>query len=116
MAAAGAIASMWGESLWNPESAGTGGNGLIGWTPPLPGILTGNPGADMENQLPKILEFVAVNGDQYAVNEMATAPTVLDSANLWGVDVERYGINDVHAEGVAAAKAIALKLDGVSLP
>lgn len=116
MAAAGAIASIWGESEWNPESAGTGGNGLIGWTPPLPGILTGNPGVDMAVQLPLILSFVANNGDQYAVNEMQNAASVLDAANLWGIDVERYGINDVHSQGVAYAKQIALELDGVTLP
>jgi hypothetical protein len=33
VAAAGAIASIWGESTWNPFAQGTGGRGLIGWTP-----------------------------------------------------------------------------------
>jgi hypothetical protein len=118
VAAAGAIASIWGESTWNPESAGTGGRGLIGWTPEstLPNsAFTGNPGADMAAQLLLILRFVITSGDTAAVASMQNAATVLDAANIWGVRVERFGINDVHAAGVTAAKAIARKLDGVNL-
>lgn len=115
VAAAGAIASIWGESVWDPESAGTGGNGLIGWTPPIGGIQSGNPVVDMAVQLPLILQFVAVNGDSGAVASMQNAASVLDAANIWGIQVERYGINDVHPQGVAEAKAIAQRLDGVTL-
>lgn len=116
MQAAGAIASMWGESSWNPESAGTGGNGLIGWTPPLPGIITGNAAADMQKQLPLILQFIAANGDQSAVNMMASAGSVTAAAQIWDHQVERAGINDVHPQGVASAVAIAKAVDNVNLP
>ena len=116
MQAAGAVASMWGESQWNPESAGTGGNGIMGWTPARAGIVTGNVQADMNKQLPMILSFVAENGDQQAVNSMALASTVTASANIWGQRVERFGINDVHPQGVAAAAAIAKSVDNVDLP
>lgn len=113
--AAGAIASMWGESGWNPESVGTGGNGLIGWTPPLPGIVTGNASADMSKQLPLILQFVAKNGDQGSVDLMAGASTVTAAANIWGKKVERFGINDVHSTGVNLAVQIANSVDHTNL-
>ena len=118
MQAAGAIASIWGESGWNPEAAGTGGRGLIAWTPPskLPdSAFTGNAAHDMSAQLPLILEFVSSNGDQQYVNMMAGAPTVNDAAQIWGQKVERYGINDVHTQGVDLATQIAKTVDGVNL-
>jgi len=116
MQAAGATASMWGESGWNPESVGTGGNGIMGWTPARPGIVTGNVQADMNKQLPMILQFVAENGDQQAVNSMALAGSVNAAATIWGERVERFGISDVHPEGIHAAVAIAKSVDGVDLP
>ena len=110
--AAGAIASIFGESGWNPESSGTGGDGLIGWTPPSTGpALTGNAANDMKTQLPAIIDFVNKNGDQAAVASMAKASTVLAAANIWGPDVERFGINDVHSSGVTAATSIANSVD-----
>jgi hypothetical protein len=118
MQAAGAIASIWGESNWNPEAQGTGGRGLIGWTPPgtlVNSAFTGNAAKDMSAQLPQILEFVRKNGDQGAVSMMAGAPTVSASAQIWGKRVERYGINDVHTQGVDLAVQIAKSVDNVSL-
>lgn len=116
--AAGAIASIYGESTWNPESEGTGGRGLIGWTPEstLPdSAFTGNPSADMAAQLPLILQFVSANGDSGAVALMNGASTVHDAAEIWGQKVERYGIDDVHTAGVNAAVAIAKQVDNVNL-
>lgn len=116
--AAGAIASIYGESTWNPEAAGTGGRGLIGWTPPgkLPdSAFTGNAAADMSAQLPLILDFVNANGDQGAVAMMAGATSVHQAAEIWGQKVERYGIDDVHTAGVDAAVSIAKQVDGVNL-
>lgn len=118
MQAAGAIASIWGESTWNPEAQGTGGRGLIGWTPAstLPNsAFTGNAAKDMSAQLPLILEFVSKNGDQGSVAMMAGAATVSDAAQIWGKKVERYGINDVHTQGVDLAVQIAKSVDGVTL-
>lgn len=118
MQAAGAIASIWGESTWNPEAQGTGGRGLIGWTPAstLPdSAFTGNAAKDMSAQLPLILEFVSKNGDQGAVTMMKGAATVSDAAQIWGKRVERYGINDVHTQGVDLAVQIAKSVDNVTL-
>jgi len=118
MQAAGAIASIWGESTWSPESSGSGGRGLIGWTPPgkLPdSAFTGNAARDMSAQLPLILKFVSDNGDQQYVNMMAGAATVHDAAEIWGKRVERYGIDDVHTQGVDLAVQIAKSVDNVSL-
>lgn len=110
IAAAGATASIWGESGWNPESQGTGGRGLIGWTPPgkLPNsAFTGNATKDMASQLPLIKKFVEDNPpDPERVRAMYNDKTVEAAANHWGVGIERFGINDVHSEGVALAKQI----------
>lgn len=109
LAAAGAIASMWGESSppgWNPESQGTGGNGIMGWTPPVDGIVTGNVKADLAKQIPLIIEFVNKNGDSGVIKDMLSATSVAQAANFWMTGVERAGISDVHAQGIAAATAI----------
>jgi hypothetical protein len=116
--AAGAIASIYGESTWNPESQGTGGRGLLGWTPPgsLPNsAFTGNAAQDMSAQLPLILQFVSDNGDQGSVDMMAGATSVHQAAEIWGQKVERYGIDDVHSAGVDLAVQIAKQVDGVNL-
>lgn len=109
IAAAGAIGSMWGESSppgWNPESWGTGGNGIMGWTPPLNGIVTGNATQDLQAQLPDIIKFVQQNGDESVVSAMNQATSVGSAAELWMKGIERAGISDVHAEGIAAATSI----------
>lgn len=118
MQAAGAIASIWGESSWNPEASGTGGRGLIAWTPPstLPdSAFTGNAAKDMSAQLPLILTFVSKSGDSGAVAMMAGATTVHNAAEIWGQKVERYGIDDVHTTGVDLAVQIAKSVDNVTL-
>lgn len=114
MQAAGAIASIWGESTWNPSSQGTGGRGLIGWTPPST-ISNADFSGGMATQLPAILRFVSQNGDQGVVNQMASASSITQSALLWGHGVERFGISDVHPQGVALAAQIAKSVDNVSL-
>jgi hypothetical protein len=116
--AAGAIASIHGESSWNPDDSGTGGRGLIGWSPPstLPdSAFTGNTAADMAAQMPLILDFVNASGDQGAVTLMAGATTITQAAQIWDSRVERAGINDVHPDGVSKAAQIAKAVDGVTL-
>ena len=105
IAAAGAAASIFGESAWNPFAVGTGGRGLIGWTPPST-ISDAAFNGGMATQLPAIIQFVSRNGDQGAIAEMETAPNVAAAANIWGPKVERFGINDVHPEGIALATQI----------
>lgn len=101
-AAAGATASIWGESSWNPFAQGTGGRGLIGWTPPST-ISDAAFKSGMSGQLPAILRFVSTSGDAGVIAQMDKATSVLEAANLWGKGVERYGINDVHPQGLALA-------------
>jgi hypothetical protein len=63
-AAAGIASCVAGESGGNPESQGSGGRGLIGWTPPgkLPdSAFTGNVPADLAAQSQAI---IAYNNDQ----------------------------------------------------
>lgn len=108
IAAAGAIASIWGESTWNPFAQGTGGRGLIGWTPPGT-ISNADFNGGMKTQLPAILKFVTSSGDSGVIAEMFRATSILQAANLWGKGVERYGINDVHSQGLALATQIANK-------
>jgi hypothetical protein len=104
IAAAGAAASIYGESSWNPFAVGTGGRGLIGWTPPST-ISNADFSGGMATQLPAILRFVTSSGDSGVIAEMFQATSVLEAANEWGKGVERYGINDVHPEGIALASA-----------
>ena len=110
IAAAGAIASIWGESTWNPFAVGGGGNGLIGWS--FPPLNAAELAGGMRTQLPLILQFVTSSGDSGVIAEMFRATSVLQAANEWGVGVERFGINDVHAEGVALATQIMQTHDG----
>jgi hypothetical protein len=104
IAAAGATASIWGESTWNPFAVGSGGRGLIGWTPE--GTISNAAfSGGMKTQLPAIIDFVYKSGDTGAIAEMLGATSVLSAANIWGKKVERYGINDVHPTGVRLASS-----------
>lgn len=102
IAAAGATASIWGESTWNPFATGTGGRGLIGWTPPST-ISNADFSGGMKTQLPAILRFVTSSGDSGVIADMFRATSVAQAANEWGRGVERFGINDVHSEGLQLA-------------
>jgi hypothetical protein len=71
-AAAGVAGTIAGESGGNPESVGSGGAGLIGWTPPSSAgpdkpIVTGNPSTDWEHQLTDLLAYADANS-QEAIN------------------------------------------------
>lgn len=119
VAAAGATASIGGESNWNPESQGTGGRGLIGWTPPgtLPdSAFTGNASKDMAAQLAQIKVFLTRNGDWGAVHAMMRANSVEAAAQIWDQRVERAGINDVHSFNIAKAKHVAGLAAGGAIP
>lgn len=63
-AAAGICGCIAGESVppFNPESIGSGGGGLIGWTPmssakPNPNIVTGNATKDLQTQMTDLLTY-----------------------------------------------------------
>lgn len=114
VAAAGATASIWGESTWNPFAQGTGGRGLIGWTPPST-ISSAAFNGGMATQLPAIIQFVSQNDDMGTIQDMKGAKDVSTAAWLWGMGVERFGIPDVHPEGIALATQIMNTLDSGGL-
>ena len=124
--AAGATAAIYGESSWNPEAVGTGGAGLIAWTPPstmtkygatckAAGIGNNTTQQDFDSQLPAILSYVSQTGASGAVTMMAGATTVTQAAEIWGQKVEKYGIDDVHTTGVDLTVQIAKSVDNVTL-
>lgn len=93
-AAAGVAGTIAGESAGNPESVGSGGAGLIGWTPPdsagpIRPIVTGNRTPDWQHQLTDLLAYADANS-QEAINrggvDLATfkrATDPLQAARWW---------------------------------
>jgi hypothetical protein len=81
-AAAGVAATIAGESTGNPESVGSGGNGLIGWTPPKGGIITGNANADMATQLPDVLQYADQNGAEALSRGGVSLQTLANMTNV----------------------------------
>lgn len=69
-AAAGIAGTIAGESTGNPESAGSGGDGLIGWTPPGSAqpsgsdIPTGNWQKDFDSQLTALINYANSNSQE----------------------------------------------------
>lgn len=106
LAAAGIAGNIYRESTGNPESVGTGGGGLIGWTPLPPGFVTGNPAADLQTQLNQLLVY----NQQWAqfIPALNAATSARDAAFIYMSDFERPGvpaadIREGAAESVAAA-------------
>jgi len=89
-AAAGIAGNIYRESQGNPESVGTGGGGLIGWTPLPSGLLTGNYAVDLNTQLNAILTFNQ-QWSQY-LPALNSAPTPAAAADVYVTDFERAGI------------------------
>jgi hypothetical protein len=58
----------------------------------------------MATQLPAIIQFINSSGDWGVIHEMMSATSVEQAAYEWGQGVERYGISDVHPEGIALAE------------
>jgi hypothetical protein len=101
-AAAGIAGNIYQESKGNPESVGSGGGGLIGWTPLPSGFVTGNPAADLQTQLAAILTFNQ-QWSQYI--------PALNAADIYVTDFERAGIPAAsNREAAANAVAAACKL------
>ena len=106
MAAAGIAGNIYQESKGNPESVGTGGGGLIGFTPLPPGYVTGNLAADLHAQLEAILAY----NDQWAqyIPELNAAASPARAAYIYMTEFERPGIpaagnRESAAEAVASA-------------
>lgn len=106
VAAAGIAGNIYQESKGDPESEGSGGGGLIGFTPLPAGYVTGNAAADLQTQLSAILTY----NQQWAayLPELNAAATPAEAADIFVTDFERAGIpmagtREASAEAVAAA-------------
>jgi hypothetical protein len=108
-AAAGIAGNIYQESGGNPESVGSGGGGLIGWTPLPGGYVTGNPSADLRTQLAAILIFNHIWSQYIPALNAASSPAA--AADIYVTDFERAGIpaagtREAAATAVAAACGI----------
>lgn len=105
-AAAGIAGNIYQESKGSPESVGTGGGGLIGWTPLPAGFVTGNVTADLHTQLEAILTY----NQQWAqyIPALNAATSATQAADIYMNYFERPGIPAAaNREGAAAAVASA---------
>jgi LysM repeat protein len=98
-AAAGVASCVDGESLGNPESVGSGGGGLIGWTPlgsaaPNANIVTGNASADMMTQLADILYYNSNEIGQSRVDELNSQTDPVAAADFFSQNFERPAVTD----------------------
>jgi hypothetical protein len=105
-AAAGIAGNIYQESNGDPESIGSGGGGLIGFTPLPAGYVTGNPAADLQTQLNAILSYNQIWASY--IPELNAAASPADAADIYVYDFERAGIpaastREASAEAVASA-------------
>lgn len=108
--AAGICGCIDGESGGNPESVGSGGGGLIGWTPLPAGYVTGNATKDLQTQLPAILKYNDGIGQGFIVMLNALTDPV-QAADFYSENFEkpRFKDSDVRA---STAKSIFSQLGG----
>jgi len=104
IAAAGIAGNVYQESKGDPESVGSGGGGLIGWTPLPAGYVTGNPAADLQTQLQAILVYNQQWSAYLPALNAATSATA--AADIYMNDFERPGI-PAASNREAAANAVA---------
>jgi nucleoid-associated protein YgaU len=98
-AAAGIASCIDGESGGNPESVGSGGGGLIGWTPlgsaaPNANIVTGNASQDMMTQLADILFYNSNEIGQSAVNGLNSQTDPVAAADFFSENFERPAVTN----------------------
>jgi hypothetical protein len=98
-AAAGIASCVDGESVGNPESVGTGGGGLIGWTPigsaaPNPNIITGNLARDMMTQLSDILYYDSSEIGQPLVDQLNTISDPVAAADFYSQNFEKPAVTN----------------------
>jgi len=106
LAAAGIAGNIYQESKGDPESVGSGGGGLIGFTPLPGGYVTGNPAADLRTQLNAILTYNQ-QWSQY-IPALNAASSATQAADIYMNYFERPGIPAAaNREGAAAAVASA---------
>jgi LysM repeat protein len=98
-AAAGIASCIDGESGGNPESEGSGGGGLIGWTPlgsalPNANIVTGDAAQDMMTQLADILYYNSHEIGQSAVAELNSQTDPVAAADFFSEHFERPAVTN----------------------
>ena len=98
-AAAGVASCVDGESGGNPESVGSGGGGLIGWTPlgsaaPNANIVTGNASADMLAQLADILYYNSHEIGASQVAELNSQTDPVAAADFFSQHFEKPAVTD----------------------
>ena len=100
MGAVGIAGNIYQESKGNPESIGTGGGGLIGWTPLPAGFVTGNAAADLQTQLAALLTYNQQWAQYIPALNAATNPT--QAADIYMNYFERPGIPAAYNRETAA--------------
>jgi Phage tail lysozyme len=104
LAAVGIAGNIYQESRGDPESVGTGGGGLIGWTPLPAGFVTGNAAADLQTQLAALLTYNQGWAQYVPMLNAATSPA--GAADVYMTYFERPGIPAAsNREGAAIAVA-----------
>ena len=98
-AAAGVASCVDGESGANPESEGSGGGGLIGWTPlgsaePDANIITGDVSVDMMTQLADILYYNSNEIGQSQVDELNSQTDPVAAADFYSQNFEKPAVTD----------------------
>ena len=98
-AAAGVASCVDGESTGNPESVGSGGGGLIGWTPissaaPNGNLITGNVSQDMTAQLADILYYNSNEIGQSLVGELNSQTDPVAAADYYSQNFEKPAVTD----------------------
>lgn len=98
-AAAGVAGCVAGESVGNPESVGSGGGGLIGWTPlgsaaPDSNIITGNVEQDMMTQLSDILYYNSTEIGQSQVNQLNGQTDPVAAADFYSQNFEKPAVTN----------------------
>ena len=98
-AAAGVASCVDGESGGNPESVGSGGGGLIGWTPissaaPDSNIITGNVSQDMMTQLTDLLYYNSTEIGQSLVTQLDSISDPVAAADFYSQNFEKPAVTD----------------------
>jgi hypothetical protein len=98
-AAAGVASCVDGESGGNPESVGSGGGGIIGWTPisaaaPNPNIITGNAAQDMMTQLGDLLYYNSTEIGQSLVSQLNGISDPVAAADFYSQNFEKPAVTD----------------------
>lgn len=97
-AAAGIAGCVAGESKGNPESKGSGGGGLIGWTPLPNGMVTGNATKDLNFQFGQILVYNRI-WSAY-ISTLNAQTTALAAADYYSEMFERPAVTNSDVRSV----------------